>query len=71
MSDYESGCNGELPVQQETSEKKLLQALQFCLDMAEEEYPHQQYRSPGAEVCLRHIVRKCRETLAEHHGESP
>lgn len=58
------------PVEQLPSDE-LLRALQFCLDMAEEEYPHQQYRNPGAEVCLRHIMRKCREALAAYHGESP
>jgi hypothetical protein len=52
------------------AETKLLRALQFCLDMADEEYPHQ-LTNPGAEIVLRHIARKCREALADYHGESP
>ena len=55
---------------EQAGEKNLLRALQFCLDMAEEEYPHQQ-GNVGAEIVLRHIMRKCREALAAHHGESP
>jgi hypothetical protein len=52
------------------TDRNLCQALQFCLDMAEEEYPFQQ-NSPGGEICLRHIMRKCREALAAHHRGSP
>ena len=51
-------------------DEKLLRALQFCLDIADEEYPAQ-LNNPGAEIVLRHIARKCREALADFHGESP
>ena len=51
-------------------DQNLLRALQFCLHLADEEYPAQ-LNNPGAEIVLRHIARKCREALADFHGESP
>ena len=41
----------------------LRKALQFCRDLAAEEYPYQQ-NNVGAEIVLRHIIKKCDETLA-------
>src|SRR5580692_6411630 len=38
------------------------EALQFILDIAEEEYPFQRANT-GAELVLRHIIRKCTENL--------
>jgi hypothetical protein len=59
-----------MTTQAPSKEQSLCKALQFCLDMAEEEYPYQTSNA-GAEIVLRHIMRKCREALAAHHGESP
>lgn len=42
---------------------ELIKALQFCRDLASEEYPHQQH-NPGIEIVLRHIIKKCDEVLA-------
>ena len=42
--------------------KKLESALRFCRDMAAEELPYAPVGT-GAEVVLRHIQRRCNETL--------
>jgi hypothetical protein len=41
--------------------KKLSNALEFCYDIALEEYAHQTPLDIGKEVTLRHIMRKCEE----------
>lgn len=46
----------------EAAIKRRDDALKFCHDMAEEELPHAKVGS-GAEVVLRHIVRRVHETL--------
>jgi len=46
----------------------LKKALQFCRDLASEEYPHQQ-NNIGAEIVLRHIIKKCDEVLANKSVE--
>ena len=38
-------------------------ALRFCRDIASEEYTYQQ-NNVGAEIALRHIIRKCDEVIA-------
>ena len=38
-------------------------ALRFCRDIASEEYKYQQ-NNVGAELVLRHIIRKCDEAIA-------
>jgi hypothetical protein len=42
--------------------ESLITALKFCRDLADEELPHVPVGT-GAEVVLRHIRRKCDETL--------
>lgn len=42
--------------------RKLVEAVQFCRDIAAEEYDFQQ-ANVGAELVLRHIMRKCDEGL--------
>jgi len=39
--------------------KALEEVVKFCHDIATEEYPHQQKQNIGAELVLRHIIRKC------------
>lgn len=48
----------------------LIKALEFCRDIAEEELPYAKVGT-GAEVALRHIVRKATEALeaVEDNGE--
>jgi len=43
---------------------ELVAALKFCRDIAEEELPHARVGS-GAEVALRHTIRKARAALAK------
>ncbi|MDY6857479.1 MAG: conserved phage C-terminal domain-containing protein [Thermodesulfobacteriota bacterium] len=42
---------------------ELKKALEFCRDIASEEYPHQQH-NPGAEITLRNIIKRCDTVLA-------
>jgi hypothetical protein len=44
-------------------------ALDFILSLAEEEYEHCKVGT-GAEVALRHIIRKSREAVAKATGQS-
>ena len=46
---------------QQTAEEKD-KTIKFCKDIAEEELPYAKVGT-GAEVALRHIVRKCSESL--------
>lgn len=46
-------------------EDKLMDALAFIRDIAEEELPYAKIGT-GAEVALRHIVRKAQEALDNH-----
>lgn len=48
----------------EARAKKAEAALKFVQDVAEEELPHARVGT-GAEVALRHIARRARETLAK------
>ena len=48
--------------------RKLEAVVKFCHDIAEEEYPHQE-RNVGAELVLRHIIRKCSESAKSDDGK--
>lgn len=50
--------------------QKLREALKFCRDIAAEEYDYQQ-TNVGAELVLRHIMRKCDEALAPPGPKEP
>ena len=63
---FTQGMDGATSMNPREFEKvmKLTKALQFIRDLANEELPHAPVGS-GAEVALRHIVRKTTETLVE------
>jgi hypothetical protein len=70
--DYLRGTVADLQLACEAKDLRIRQlesVVRFCRDIAEEEYPHQLgVRNFGAEIVLRHIIRKTQEAAA---GEGP